>query len=490
MSTELDLDTRLRRAGASLHRAVDLIPADTPPQASPKSPNRVPLLAAAAAVLIVVALAAVALSLRGDDEPPVTTDPGRLPRLLAQNPVAGMELSGAADLPLPANDAMAGFRTWFALYRNDAGDEVGIIRLAPDPERPGDLGEPNATVRGHEARIETSPAYGTTVRWEEDDELGISLMSDDLDGDALVAAADDLEVDEGEIRLGGDFTAVAIVPDLSVGLGLAVSGSMVGHIAGYETTDDSGIGGYGASLSAGATDVAVLRWMGRADEPIEVQGHDGWIGRTTSESATSSNEGDETTTTEIWTVIWEEGPGVVGVAQVYGLDRDAAVALAESLRPVDQETWEQLLDDTDSLIPRDAQASMEDEDGDWAVYLDADGQLCSAAKDSDSTSVSGCSDPSTVNVAEEGEQRFVYGVLPDGAAGWRDANGDNWFNTDGDGDIEAGLYSFDLGDAPVPEEVVFIDAEGNEVRREPTGGAAGSVEGGGESSGESEVAAE
>jgi hypothetical protein len=458
----MDLDTRLRSAGASLHRAVDVIPADTPPH---PAPSRRPILAAAAAVLLVVAIVGMAVALR-DGEEGVSSDPDDVPRLIVDDPPGGLVLTGVADLPVELDEQL-GMSGWFALYQGDGADVAVLV--VPDDGQEGD--GRHVTARGHDAVIEEIEPFGTTVSWVESEGVLAMVATHSLSEDQIVDVAEALTFDGDTARLSETPAGIdavlqetAAIPDFTLGLGLPGSASAGGHIAGYQ--EDLGEGEMrtaSVGLVTGTdSDLAAQRWMTGADERITVRGHDGWIGET--EYGTS--------------VVWQEGPGLLGVVQGYGVTRDEVLAIVGGLRPATSDEWETGLRASESPTPHDDKVSIEGEygQGTWSAYIDADGELCGGIE-KDGQSTGSCGELDGADLIDlddvesiEGQDRpplAVYGVLPDGAISVTTSDGPMEVKT-ATADDGTAIYAIDLQGKPVPVEVIFLDAAGKEVSRTST----------------------
>ena len=92
----VDIDTRLREAGASLQRASFGL---TPPEPRRRRPMALAVAVAAAVVVLVAGAAAV---LRDDEDASigVSTDPGGIPALVPEVVPPGLARVGTDDLPV------------------------------------------------------------------------------------------------------------------------------------------------------------------------------------------------------------------------------------------------------------------------------------------------------------------------------------------------------------------------------------------------------
>lgn len=123
------------------------------------------------------------------------------------------------------------------------------------------------------------------------------------------------------------------MPDLSLGSAVPVPESASGHMVAYEGPIIVG------TFTGDAADLGVIRWMARADRPVEVRGHRAWIGAD-SPRATPAAVGVVSTTR---TVVWQESPGVLAVVRASDIGEAKLLGIAENLRPASDLEWDALL---------------------------------------------------------------------------------------------------------------------------------------------------
>ena len=496
-----DLDTRLRSAGDSLRRAVEPLDPGAPPVDADR-PDRRPLLAAAAVVLV-IALVAAAVALSGDDrDGGISTDPDVVPRLVLGAAVVGLPATGGTDLPAADGESGSGPSMRMSLYaaaapgRPDGTIDVALVVLPPADSGAGDDGatvrinedgEP-VTVRGRPGRLTEEAVFGLSVAWEEAPGRWLLLATRDTGArDELLAMADagtgsPDRFEPGPTGAGVDPpTRRATVDDIDVWSGIPVSTSAVGHVVGYQS-DDGDRMVFVVTFAATEAEAEIVRWMAGAQEPVEVRGHDGWAGRqelTSGSSGSASSDGtteEQASTSTIRTLVWEEAPGVYvllrGTGDGDGIGEAEMQRLADSLRSAGDAEWEALGAESDSVSPPDAPAAIDSEfdGGTWAVYLDTEGSIC-AGIETDSSGSSSCgSSPGGAEVLSDdaGTPLVVYGALPPGAADVRLPGGASGAST---ATAEDGttVYAITADDGPLPTEVVFVDAAGQEVARTAVG---------------------
>lgn len=215
--------------------------------------------------------------------------------------------------------------------------------------------------------------------------------------------------------------------------------------------------------------------------PVTVRGHEG---RIESVPTNGSMIGSVT-------VRWTEAPGVhVLVSASNGeLTEDDVLAIAESLEPVDEATWERgstlndplTPDALQSLVPGDARASIVLEIRGVVVYKAADGQVCTFQADQRGETPPACGDPDErVHLFKDriGWPAVLYGVLPPGAVEVKATRGGS--DISGDGGIgpvvPAAFTAPDTSGGPtlyavslslVPDTITFLDAAGRPVETVP-----------------------
>jgi hypothetical protein len=493
----VDLDTRMRAAGASLRRASERLTPEGPP------PGRSRPVMGLAAVALLLLIAAGAMALLGDDHdsPAVSTDPSGAPRLVPDQVPEGLAPTGAVDLPLTDETGHAVAATFSVYGDRDADDpfahiDLGIVVVERvDGQSDESLGistegEP-VTVRGHPGFLNEIAPLGLSVGWEETPQLSVQVASFTLDRDQLMAAAEGLAVDGTDVALG------AMPPDLTTPLTLVGSTTLTpglepfpappstdGHLVGYQNPND-GQAAVIATFVGDSADLAVIRWITAVHQPTSVRGHTGWSGA--SEPATR-------------TLLWEESPGVLVMVQGFGLDEDDVRAVAESLHPADDAEWAALLDqgddsDGDSAseasgsvaassgssageiagsdlgLPNGAIVRLQGDygGGSWAVYNDPNGNLCGqfTAEYEDSGSC-GPPDAAVITVSIGGDEGpvLLFGVMPPGAVDVDDpSHGTMLGNSQADDGRR--YYGEVIEDRPLPSHISFVDDHGQIVETAP-----------------------
>lgn len=474
-----DLDTMLHAASDSLHVAVDGLPAGDAPRPSP-----VPRLVAAA-VLVAALVVGGALVLRHRHHDGTTSDipagPDDIPRLVIGEDARGLRAAGAVDLPLPA-DSQEGIGT-ITLY-GDAGAadpfvdrDLMVVVLGAGGSGPttGD----SVTVRGKPATLATGDTAGaTSLSWKETSDQAITLGSSTLGRDQLLAIAEGLRIDGRRVTLGPlppgvDGRLSRIGHDVALDLSLVpvFPVSSPGHATAYQAGDRFTTV---VTYAGDAGDLAVARYLGSADRPVEVRGHRGWIG--------VAHQGGGV---EVRTVVWEEAPGVIGVLQG-GEDEATMLAVAAGLRTPSDAEWRALVDmpgtqDSGSsegsgstsgavaTIPgagasaHDVYASGAYPGGTWDLYDEA-GQLCLSSTTGDRGSAV-CGDPRVAVQAlsdNGGDTVMVFGVLPAGAEGAEVAGALGSVEVHGLPDGRR-VYVAPVDPADVPDHVTLVDGEGRAV---------------------------
>jgi hypothetical protein len=506
-----DLDTRLRAAGDSLHRAtVPLTPSPRPRSLRP--------VAGAAGTVAMAALLAATLAIRDDRTSEVATvaAPPVVPKLIPEVLPPGFRAGGAVELVAGA-DAPPGAVS-VAVYGDPAADdpfaETDLAIYTSDlPFVADQLDHPAGiaplTVRGHDGFAAEHLGDGELVVWEESPGLTVGVASWSLDRAQLLAIAEALDVDAAArtIELGplpdglggplapvGSADAVGVPPELRP-LGVAVPASGNGHIAYYRTDDYL----FPASVVAGAfagdaETLAVTRWLSAADTAIDVRGRPGWSG---SYQLPPFDDGEgivaESEDLFVRTVVWEEVPGVVALVQLFGHGQGDALAVAESLRPATPDEWARLLHlaESSDKFSLDAERVTGDRieipmpygavngaegvygtTGSWATWLLSDGTLCGAVNDDAAAEPVVTCDPTGAAVIpipdRAGRTVLVIGVMPDGAVGRIAVDGaiDEAQTVTGPEEAPRYYVLTVAGDA-VPRAITFVSAEGTDLETLP-----------------------
>jgi len=504
-----DLDSRLRAAGTSLRASVEDI--EPRPLPSP-GPGRHPLLAAAAVVLVVAAMVAAVAALRDDGETDISTDPDEVPRLVLDESVVGIPASGAFDLPVEAGTGRGGEPTEVTVYDAPVGEggvaQIGVLALHLPAEdgyswEPEDDAEP-VTVQGAAGHFLQNKLYGATVAWETSPDRVTLVASRQLDRSQLLAAVEAGTVDGDRVVPGpvapglGAPEALGRPGMVDVATLAPMPAGSVGHGIGYQSDANMNQVVFLTVVAAGDDDIAALRWMTAADTAVEVRGHGGWIGTRTfpvgeasegssSDSGSGSASGEDVVDGEVatdtqqldavesHTLIWDERPGVVAVLSATGFTADEVLGFAEEgIRVASDADWTAMVAAAASPTPTDAEAAVSGTDGDvtWSVYIADDGSLCAATQTS-SEGTEGCTDlvrgGAELVQDDDGNPLAIYGVLPEGAVDVELSAGSSAGASTApteDGDV---VYAITLDDGQLPAEVVFVDADGNEVGRMEVG---------------------
>ena len=316
--------------------------------------RRAPVVAGIAAALALLVGAALVLRNGDDGGTDVSNDPDDVPRLVPDREEVppGIDTTShyAVDLPLGADDVDPGVTTVTVYGDPDAADPTATNELAVivvEDETMGMDGDPT-TVRGHEGRTGTSSAFNdigladqtagiTWLLWDETADLEVTLASRTFDEATLRAVAEGLVVEGTTVHLGelpaelpGPLEPVGSLPDMPFTASPVAPGSAVGHMVIYGSA-----AGPWLQLGTVAGDertMTAIRWMTRAQQPVEVRGTDGWIGES------PLYTGGTTTI-----VVWQESPDVVAIVAGGALPRDEVLHVAETLRTASPAEWDELI---------------------------------------------------------------------------------------------------------------------------------------------------
>jgi hypothetical protein len=464
-----DLDIRLRAAGTSLRAAVEDI--EPRPLPSP-GPVRRPLLAAAALLVVVAAIAAAVALARDEPDSNVSTDPDEVPRLVLDESVVDLPATGAVELPPPDDSAGAliTVRVFEGPRPGGGTAEIGVLTFQSDGDaemswEPGEGSEP-VTVQGHAARYRDDPSYGPAVAWVPTPDRIVTVASRQLDRDQVLAVAEATVVTDDDVVPGpvgpglaapepvgrpGHLDVLSVTP---------VPAGAVGHAVGYQSDEEPDRLLFLTVVAGDDSDMRALRWMAAADTPVEVRGGPGWIGSRVYDAARGSAS---------HTVVWEESPGVVASLSASGFTADEVLHLAqEGVVTAPDAEWAALVDASQQAAPVGEEAAVGSSDGDtsWSVYLE-DGVVCAAVQAASSGSESCGSVPGGAEILEDdaGNQLAVYGAYPEGAVGVRNGDGSPLGAMTAPSEDGVIVYAIGLDGGPPPTEVVFVDADGNEVGR-------------------------
>lgn len=339
----VDVDARMRAASDSLRNASERLTPEIPPR-----PRVRPVVVAVAVCVVVVLAAGVVALQRDDDRDRVTiSETPTVPRLMPGDFPDGLPPPTAFDLPI-AGSFFGTDSAAVTVYGDPAADDpfavadLAVVESDADAFSlvPPEDSDP-VTARGHQGSAGDDVRLGAWVRWDEAPDRHVLVASRTLDRGQLLAVAGGLAEGGGGVVLGsastgvpGPLERIGSVPDfllssLSLGLAPTAPASAVGHVVGSET-DEYDLGLFATTFEGDASDLAVIRWLSRAGDEVEVRGHAGWTGV------------DEVGS-ERRTLVWEESPGIVVVVESAGLDAADLLAAAESLRPAGDEEWDALL---------------------------------------------------------------------------------------------------------------------------------------------------
>jgi hypothetical protein len=348
------LEDVARRRITRLLDAVDVGPPPAVPQdhdlpvldlgvlARDPRPRRRVVVAIAAAVAVLLGVGVAVTLQRGRDDPgPADDGAGNpVPRLVPDHMPAGLEPSGTAELPLPADDLDPG-RIDVTVFGAGPGrlgrfwPAVGVVVVEDETVgmdgRDVPIGEGQGRAGSSTAHNDVGLAEGTGVvwcSWDVTAELEVTLVDwfgsqflfEDVCGRASVDESGDVDLDDLGAALPDDYEPLGTLRDAAFGGGSPyASRDAEGHVASYGSTDGGFLEVTTVAHDPGGVDVA--RWMANALEAVEVRGHEGWIAETPSPDGSTV------------TVLWPEAPGVLGVVRAVDVDRDEVLAVANGLRP-------------------------------------------------------------------------------------------------------------------------------------------------------------
>lgn len=493
-----NLDTVARRAAADLRAAAAVAVADDGGAGAASATAMVDRLrsrrfnrAVLSVTVVAVALIAVGVAvLRGDDETVVADGGGGSSLHLVPSEVPDdLELLGASEI-VAGGPEVESFGTWEQVW-GDAGapdpfaaDDLLVVVFDVD-EGAGDAiqgaGE-RVTVAGGDGALADLPDGSRALTYAPTDDRLVSLSSRSLDDARLVAIGDGARFEPGSTALHLDaatmpegLTALATLdPSFHAFGGIITRAGWAGAAVRWQGPD-------GPGLTLAATrpvdDEVVLRnryGLGADPVPVTVGGRPGW----------RSADGQQ--------VLWRASNDVL--VQLTAHDQrpaDEVLAIAESVGPVDDETW-------DALQPREVgeestatttSAGPTDEHGipldtfrlevprpgggTFVVYVDDEDMVC-GTRIGDETGFGACVGGNGPQVAydDEGRPDVVWGRAGPGVAEVRTVV-DGVTATSAIADPDGSrLWLLDLPAAGIvegPDEVVEYDASGAEVRRQSLG---------------------
>jgi hypothetical protein len=338
-----DLDSRARSAAAGLRRAAYELDEPPVPQLRPTAgrPGRRLAVGAAVGVLVAAATAAAVIVGSGGGESPTTAAvSGAVPVLVAESLPEGLEPTGAVELPLAG--AERGPEHLTVMLYGDPGTldptasaDLGVSVLRAEQVFPAGVGR-ELTVRGRPGWVSTDGAGRMALTWEEAPGVLALVTSGTLGEADLIAVADGLGFSADHAQVDPTFvpaglTLLGTMSDAGLTGALApavLPDTASGHVVAYHDASAGVL--LVTTVRADTEEAAVLRWMaGRAVGAVEVRGRSGWL------AIQENGTADGAT---LYTVVWEESPGVYGVVSS-SLEEDALLAVAEGLRPASAQEW-------------------------------------------------------------------------------------------------------------------------------------------------------
>ena len=360
-----DLESHLHQMGGALRSSAG----DPPPRRTP-TPGRTRMLVGVP--LVAVAALGATLSVRGGadseavDAAPVVSLRGLIP----EAPPEGLELSWAGQQAAgvtPEGDVAAGAVDDLAVGPVDLstylyGDaSVGTPFAAEDlvvnvweavPGAPafdptalaaGLPGSALATVQGTEALVcdvtvcvtDSLPAV-SSIRWQTADGVQAVVASQSLGVDELLQLANGLTVDGTEVALGtvpatvdGALDEVAHIEDIVIDGARSVDAYWLGYVDAVDPTRALDV----TTLTGTADELTALVWsLGVTDvtEVVDLRGKDAYM---------VVDEVDGTVE-----LVWQEADGVLAHVTALGMAPDEVVALADGLRWVADDEWQEVED--------------------------------------------------------------------------------------------------------------------------------------------------
>ena len=332
---------------------VTTVPAPTMNETDPRRPAR--LLLAAAAVIAVIAAGVVWSTSRGEDgQAPAGQVRSNLIRPYLPEPSPeGMKLAGVADIDgsgtdLTGTDAEGGPLITYGPAENDP--RLGITVMANEMDLSG--GETSETVQIGEqtAVIHDDPATGATM-------LAMALPGQP-DGRTLMVIGND-SGRELVIEVAGQATVEGVTASLDVGRlpdGWRQLGTDPGGLAGASPMYAARGGGAGRAHIAtfmgpgGEADQMLNVTVAEADESSAFTQRlfltDSEVTTVRGKTAVVGRLGSGADGFEAWTLLWVERPGEAISLVGTGMDRRSLEAIAETLQPVEDARWRELLEST------------------------------------------------------------------------------------------------------------------------------------------------
>lgn len=342
-----------------------------------------------------------------------------------------------------------------------------VIRTSPSEgiPLPEDLpGEP-VTVRGRSGLLCSPESIQcdsgndlTTVRWTDDSGLHVILESRSFDREQVLAIAEGLVIDGDTVEL-GTVPAGVTKPPMVAELGGENWNAV--YAVNYHSPDGRVIT-VTVSPETEAMRIYDL-WLSGPRDDVQVQGHDAAL-----EVIDGAN-----------VVSWQPAPGQVVEVVTDGVDQEATLAVAETVRPATEAEWAEVqelaaanaapLDDLSPGTEPPPDDAVHRELGDGSIqvwgWLSEDGGLCyelggqrtSQLCSGEPTSVLGVS-PTNENGQLIWDAPAAVGIAPEGTESID--GGEVTFGEQVDG---GRLFVWEFADGEMPDTLTFRDADGNEI---------------------------
>lgn len=294
----------------------------------------------AALIVLVLVSAGVFLATRGSDEQRVISGPGGVPHYLPDPMPAGPVLFQEYPVPAPPDEAPYGSAQW-VVWTNDSSDapnaqtqllRLSVSRVGP---KPGVM-EPTVTPTSRGFRAgwtdETGNAWSLDAVGVTREDVDTAQQSAVVGADgrlAMTVPAHFREVSRRSLDLSFSYPPVTDSP--------IIDPESAGFVAAFEESRYPRTSF--SAFAAPRSDVWALATSYEL-QPIEVRGQAGYLMRRTAQQTSGSSGSPITSTTiEIGVdLIWWETDNTL--LSVTGKTEAEARALAESMRRVDDGTWE------------------------------------------------------------------------------------------------------------------------------------------------------
>lgn len=512
-----DVDERGRRAAVALRRSVAGVHPGR--DLAQRGTRARPVLAIGVLVAAGAVVAVIAFTVGfgdDDDESTLVTDSPTEVRPMAPTEVPdGLELSEAYGLDASEFEAEPAMESpKMHLYGDPNADDpfggddlaVSVMRFPPgDGEGTGldaagllsGMAEGDGAVmavRGVEGVVKPARTLtpALTVSWVEQEVL-VQVASHSLDEDALLEVAEGLDLSDLDAPVPGALPS-SLEPLGTGGVGLYGGAGREDGLVGYslsysEQMPAAGSGSTSLSIfgfRASAGELLMARWfVAGAARDVEIRGHPGIVSEDESSSRSmpgavpspsgGSGVGDGTST-QFVTLIWLED-GVVVQLEARGLDVDEVLAAAESLEPLDDEAWEELLYEGEGKV----ELGTGELDGEhWALVLEetlqggfelcVDSSCMGYSRAEEVPTVIGLGDRTSVL-----DGRLVFGVVgPDVVEVAMLVDGEPYERNHTIMDPDGRPWRYSVVGAPAMDddeettyEIVAYDEQGDEIDRMP-----------------------